>query len=154
MAITSRAQLRAELHCLSHDGLVVITAQQWFDPLAPALRPVSWIRLIRNGHVHQERRVAGADEQFGLQDFWVERALAIAPDRLEEDQMWAELAELTGTKQTECVRRDCAGAMPVAWPYCPMCGCDSRNVASGSLSGVRRNGYLFLDLRERPESTS
>jgi hypothetical protein len=154
MAITSRAQLRAELHCLSHDGQVVMTAQLWFDPQAPMSRPVSWIRLIRNGKIHQDSRVSGAAGQLELVEFWVERALVIAPARLEEDQMWSKLAELTGKKQTVCVRRDCAGQMPVGWWFCPVCGCDARNVASGSLSGVRRQGDLLLDLRVRPEHPS
>jgi hypothetical protein len=145
--IVSRAQLRAELHCLSYDGLVVITAQQWFDPAAPASRPVSWLRLVRNGRVHRDHRVTGVKRHFDLQDLWVERALAIAPARLEEDQMWVKLEELTGEKQTVCARR-CGGRMPVAWRVCPSCGSSAGRVAGGSLSGVRRRGELVLDLRK------
>lgn len=150
MAIVSRAGLRAELHCLSDDGLVVITAQQWFDPQAPAQRPVSWLRLVRNGKIHQDRRVTGAAAHEELQDFWIERAIATARARLEEEQMWERLGELAKIRQTECVRTDCDGRMPVAWWLCPVCGRDARRVASGSLSGARRRGELLLDLRKHP----
>lgn len=152
MAIVSRARLHAELHCLSTDGLVVITAQHWIDPQAPAGRPVSWLRLVRNGRIRTDRRVAGQQAHAELAEFWAERASVIAATQLDEDQMWKKLGELVSIKQTRCVRPDCAGRMPVAWWRCPECRRDARKVASGELSGVRRRPELLLDLRTRRET--
>lgn len=151
MGIVARAQLRAELHCLSDDGLVVITAQHWSDPQAPATRPVSWLRLVRNGRIRTDRQVSGLKGHRELAEFWAERASVIAATQLDEDQMWKKLAELTGISQTRCVRSDCAGRMPVAWWRCPECRCHARNVAAGSMSGVRHRD-LLLDLRTRRET--
>lgn len=150
MAIPSGTVLEAQLHCLSDDGLVVMTAQRWCDPKAPTDRPRSWLRSIRNGEVAAEHRFTGASQHQEMREFWVQLVDWFTPAGLTEDQMWAKLLELTGIQQTRCQGKDCAGAMPAGWPICPDCGRDSRRVAAGSLSGVHRRGIIVV--RQPPTS--
>jgi hypothetical protein len=144
MAIPAPAALRAQLHCLSHDGRAVLTAQQWYDRAAPAQRPRSWLRLVGNGRVIQDCRFTGERGHREMERFWADRVVDYEPTKLTEDQMWAKLWELARIEQTRCQRKDCAGGMPVAWWFCPGCGTDARKVAVGSLSGCRRRGDLTL----------
>lgn len=150
MQIPSRAVLAAQLHCLSKNAQVVITAQQWNDP-APvtAGRPRSWLRLVRNGREEQVLQFTGARAQREMARDWDRLAGLYTATSLDEGQMWAALRELTGIEQVQCSTvQKCPGLLPVAWPWCPECGRDQRNVAKGSLSGVRRRPDICLDLRK------
>lgn len=151
MAIPSRTVLVAELHCLSEDGLVVITAQRWSDRSAPAERPRTWLRLVRNGRPCDDRRFTGARSHREVEIIWGQLAERYAPTGLAEDQMWVKLQELTGVGQARCSGKDCTGRMPVGWQICPECDRSAGRVASGSLSGVRGRASLLLDLR-RPDT--
>jgi hypothetical protein len=144
MRVPTRAVLRAELHCLSDDGTVVLTVQRWTDPAAPADRPATWLRLVRNGRRREDREFTGADQHQQLEAFWATLVEEYARTALTEDQMWVKLRDLTGTVQAECASKDCAGRMPVAWPHCPVCRRDSRRVATGSLSGARGRGDIIV----------
>lgn len=143
MTIPVRATLLAELHCLSHDGQVVITAQRWADRTAAAERPRSWLRLVRNGRPIQARQFTGRRAHRELEVHWAKLIEMYAPTALAEDQMWARLLEITGIKQVKCAR-DCPGRMPVAWPVCRVCGRHARRVAGGAMTGSRRRPELFL----------
>jgi len=153
MAIPAHAALRAQLHCLSHDGLEVRTAQRWSDPAASADRPKSWLRLVSNGRVVQDSQVTGERGHREMERFWAGRAAAFEPTKLAEDQMWAKLRELARIEQTQCQRENCAGGgLPVAWWYCPECKADVRKVASGSLLWVNRRGIIVMQPARRPET--
>ncbi len=148
MSIPSRADLVGELHCLTEDRLVVITAQHWMDPQAPAGQPVAWLRLVRNGREWQSIRFGGARAQVELAEAWGQLRLRYAPTALTEDQMWVALGELAGVDRVQCSSASkCAGRLPVAWHFCPECGRDQRRVAQGSWSGVRGRPAILLDLR-------
>jgi len=134
---------------MSEDGAVVITAQRWTDPAAPASRPRSWARLVRHGRVAQDVPFTGAKAHTELDQFWAGLADRYEATAMTEDQMWDALRKRTGIEQVRCDRKDCAGALPVAWHCCPGCGADARRVAAGSLSGVRRYPPVLLDLRKR-----
>lgn len=138
MTILSSARLREELHCLTHDGKIVITAQRWTDPAAPEDRPRSWLRLVRNGRQRQVSRFTGAGAHAELDAFWAGLAERYEPTALTEDQMWVRLKEITGTIQSECARAGCEGRMPVAWEVCPECGRNARRVAGGAMTANRR----------------
>lgn len=147
-----KAVLLDQLHALSADGLTVSTAQRWTYPAAPAARPVSWASLVRNGTMQELSEFRGVAAQEQLEQNWRRLIEMYEPTRLTEDQMWSRLRELTGIEQSKCAGAGpCRGELPVAWPYCPACGRDQRNVSSGSLSGTRRRGLLILDLR-KPQS--
>jgi hypothetical protein len=150
MPIPPGALLRAELHCLSHDGAEVITAQRWSDPSAPARRPRSWLRLVRNGQVEQDVRFVGTAEHAEMIEFWAQREKAYAATRLDGPGMWIKLRELAGAEQVEC-GQGCPGRLPVAWPVCLDCGRDSRMPVAGTPHGVRRRPTLTLDLRKAPK---
>ncbi len=148
MRIPSRSVLAGQLHCLSEDGAVVITVQHWQDPQAPAERPVSWLRLVRNGRPRSAQQFAGMQGQASLHDRWRSLEGRYAATALTEDEMWRWLGKLARIQQAECASAaGCRGRLVVAWPFCPACGRDERRVASGSLSGVRRREVL-LDLRK------
>ncbi len=144
MAIPASAALREEIHYLSHDGRVVITGQRWYDPDAPAARPRSWVRLLRNGEVCRDQQVTGRRGHRDLETVWADRVADAAPTRLDEAQMWAKLDELAGIRQTECQRSGCHSKMPVGWWICALCGADARRVARGSLSGVQRRAAIVV----------
>lgn len=153
MAIPFGTVLVRELHCLTEDGRVVITAQHWRDPAAPADRPRSWLRLVRNGRPRDDQRFVGVDDGLELQEIWAYLTERYAPTGLSEDQMWAALRTLTGIEQAGCASKDCAGTMPTGSPICPECGRHAERVASGSLSGVRRGReFVLKPPRERPET--
>lgn len=143
MAVPVRAVLHQQMHCLTHDGLVVISAQWWRGPATLAGKPRSWLRLIRNGRVEQDCRFTGEREQVELAEFWAGRAERYAPTMLSEDEMRAKLAELAKIEPVRCQRRHCAAVLPVAWWHCPDCGSDVRRVAAGSLSGCRRRTLVL-----------
>lgn len=126
MPIPVHAALRAELHCLSHDGREVRTAQHWVDPQAPASRPRSWLRLVVNGRPTQDAGFAGGPAQRELAEFWSSRVTAFGPTALTEDQMWVKLLELAGIIQSRCSLEGCSGVLPVAWWFCPVCSRDVR----------------------------
>ena len=148
MGIPVRATLIGELHCLSEDGLVVITAQQWRDPAAPAERPLHWLRLIRNGKVRQTIQYGGPRRYGEMVAFWNGLAERYRPTRLDSNQMWSTLSRLTGIEQGQCASSSCNGRLPVGGGRCLACGRNERTVASGSLSGVRRRGALILNTRK------
>jgi hypothetical protein len=149
MPIPSRARLRAELHCLSHDGHEVRTAQHWVDPQAPADRPRSWLRLVINGRPAQDGGFFGVPGQAELENYWSSRVEAFAPTALTEDQMWGKLLELAGITRSACSAADgCPGVLPVGWWFCPECGRDARKVASGSMLWPRRRGVIVVDRRD------
>ncbi len=126
----------------------MITAQRWSDPQASADRPASWLRLIRNGRPRAAQRFSGRARQVVLEQTWAQLAERYAATALTEDEMWKWLRKLAKVEQVQCASvSKCAGRLPVAWHYCPMCGCDERKVARGSLSGVRRHEMLW-DLRK------
>jgi hypothetical protein len=156
MAIPGGARLRAQMHCLSHDGREVITAQQWFDPDAAEDRPRSWLRLLRNGQVVKDNQITGRAKHDELAEFWRAREVSFEPTKLTEDQMWVRLRELTGIEQTVCQAENCSIDMPVGWWICPLCGKDARRVAHGSLTGVRARGVIALPAAalRSPEQTS
>lgn len=133
MPIPSHAELRAELHCLAHDGLEVRTAQRWADPQAPADRPRNWLRLVVNGRSAQDVVFVGAPAFRELESFWASRVAAFAPTSLSEDRMWVKLLELAGIARMRCPR-GCPGVLPVAWWFCLACGRDVR--ASGPSFGA------------------
>lgn len=147
MGIPAGAQLLTQLHCLSHDGLVVMTAQRWVDPQAPADRPRSWVRLVRNGKVtpRKEHQITGLRSHQRLELEWAELAKRYQPTALTEDQMWAKLRELTGIEQEICSAKGCSGgAMPPGWSYCPVCGRNAQRVAAGSMSQAHRRGDIVM----------
>lgn len=150
MAIPTRVKLNDELHCLSHNGLIVITAQRWSDPQAEADRPRHWMRLVRNGRQCDVRQFTGPTAYRRLGQIWNQLAEQYQPTALTEDQMWAKLRELTGIEPTQCLRTGCAGQMPVAWTVCPQCGRDARKVASGSMSGAYRRGIIVTTAPPAP----
>ncbi len=148
MQIPARAVLAGQLHCLSDDGKVVITAQRWSDPAAAAERPRSWLRLIRNGRPRAAEQFGGRARHLVLEQRWSQLADRYAATALSEADMWAWLGKLAQVEQVQCSSASkCAGRLPVGWHYCPECGRDERNVASGSLSGARRRVVLW-DLRK------
>lgn len=143
MRIPSRAVLAAQMHCLSEDGQVVITAQRWTDPGPADGRPVTWLRLVRNGRERQVLRFLGVGAQLQVDGDWERWSGRYAQTALTEDQMWAKLRELVGVEQESCSSvSKCPGRLPVAWRWCPECGRDQRRVASGSLSGIRRRPVI------------
>jgi hypothetical protein len=152
MAIPARAELRAELHCVSHNGLAVLTAQHWSDTAAGPAR--SWLRLVSNGRVAQDCRFTGDHEHIELEQFWAERSALFAPTALTEDQMWVRLAGLTRIEQDRCQRKDCSGLLAVARWFCPICHCDIRRVARGSMSGAHRRGDIQMRPAQAPDPTS
>lgn len=131
MSISSRARLGAEMHCLSHDGLEVRTAQHWVDPDAPAGRPRSWLRLVLNGRPAQISQFTGARAHRELATYWASRVALFEPTRLTEDQMWSKLAEIGGIRPVACMAGHGSKVLPVAWPFCPVCGRDVRAVPAG-----------------------
>lgn len=148
MAVLLRAVLVGQLHCLSEDGLVVITGQRWSDPEAPADHPVSWLRLVRNGRPRQSLRFGGLAAQDDLARKWSEIAERFASTALTEIEMWEWLHKLAKVDQVACsAASKCAGRLPVAWDVCPECGRNQRNVARGSMSGARGR-EVFWDLRK------
>jgi hypothetical protein len=144
MPIPPTASLAGQMHCMSHDGKVVITAQRWTDPAAR--RPRSWLRLVRNGKAEQTVPFTGAAAHREMIDYWNGLAERYRPTELTEDQMWARLWDLAMIEQTECAATECAGRMPVAWKMCPTCG---RPASSGEPAAVRGRRPLMLDLRKR-----
>jgi hypothetical protein len=149
MPIPPTASLAEQLHCLSHDGTVVITAQRWTEPRRPTNRPRTWLRLVRNGRVMQDVPFTGQAAHLEMRMFWDRLIGQYEPTGLDEDQMWNGLRELTQIEQTECGAKDCVGRLPVAWWYCPLCRRDTRRVASGSLIAARGRGVITLDMRKR-----
>jgi hypothetical protein len=76
MGIPETAVLAAELHCLSEDGTQVITVQHWSDPDAPADRPLSWLRVLRNGQrVFRKGKLVPDTQYLGAR-----RAVALATE--------------------------------------------------------------------------
>jgi len=145
MRIPARAALRAEMHCLAHDGLQVLTVQQWHDGVSD-LR--SWLRLVRGGQVRQDTLFVGARGQQELAGHWVRLATHYAPTGLTEDQMWAKLLEQTGMEQDQCQHQGCSGRLPVARTVCPDCRRDIRNVARGSMTRAHGRGDIFMAPRK------
>lgn len=119
MGIPARAILHAELHCLSRDGRDVVTAQQWHDPAAPADRPKSWLRLVRNGRIRQDHQFIGKAAQREMNQFWSKCTENFRPTWLVEDQMWVNLRTLAGIEQARCP--GCSAGLPVARSTCPQC---------------------------------
>lgn len=153
MGIPARAALCAQLHCLSHNALWVLTAQHWSDPAAPVERPRSWLRLVRNGRVVQDLKFTGVNGRHELDLFWRRCAASYEPTSLSEDQMWVRLRELSGIQQAGCQRADCSGGgLPVAWWFCPRCGADARRVASGSMVAAHRRGDIRLPPARSPQT--
>ena len=149
MRIPRRAELAAQMHCLSEDRKVVITAQRWTDPSPADGRPSTWLRLVRNGTERQVLRFTGAGAQREVEGDWTRLRERYQHTALTEEQMWQALRELTGIEQAVCSTiQKCPGRLPVAWHWCPECGRDQRNVGRGSLSGVRRRPVIRLDLRK------
>lgn len=148
MGIPVRATLVAEMHCLSKDGLVVITAQQWRDPQAPAERPLHWLRLVRNGRVDQTVQFGGERRRTEMIDFWNGLAERYRPTSLDSNQMWSKLKDLTGIEQAQCAGAGkCQGLLPVGVERCPACGRNERRIGAGALSGVRRRGVIMMNAR-------
>jgi hypothetical protein len=152
MRIFSRAALRAELHCLSHDGAEVRTAQRWLDPRSTVERPRSWLRLVVNGRPVQDAEFVGVPAHGELGQFWTGRVAAFAPTVLTEAQMWDRLLELTGITRSGCASEDCAGILPVGWWFCLVCGRDARRVAAGSMLWPQRRGVIVVDRRDPPQT--
>jgi hypothetical protein len=149
MGMPSRARLVGELHCLSEDGAVVITAQRWVDPAAPAGRPRGWLRLVRNGRVQQLVQFSGPRRTEELVGYWGHFAERYRATALDSNQMWSRLRDLTGIEQAGCASKDCPGTLPVGGGRCLACGRNERNVAAGALSGVRRRELLW-NVRKTP----
>jgi hypothetical protein len=148
MGIPSRARLVGELHCLTEDGEVVITAQRWSDPEAPAERPCGWLRLVRNGRHWQTVQYCGARRSAELRERWSSLAERYRPTALGVNEMWSKLRQLTGIEQGNCLHSGCSGTIPVGGGRCLVCGRNERSVAAGELSGARRRGVLVLNLRK------
>jgi hypothetical protein len=129
MSISPRAVLRGELHCLSHDGLEVRTAQHWVDP--HAARPCGWLRLVVNGRPVQDNRFVGRAAQGELAAFWASRVALFEATALTEDRMWVVLAELAGIGKVTCSAGHRVRILPVAWPFCSACGRDVRAAPAG-----------------------
>lgn len=147
MGMPTCARLAGELHCLSEDGQVVITAQRWSDPRAPAERPCGWLRLVRNGQVWKTEQYAGVRRTAELLQRWRSLTDRYAATALDSNQMWSTLRELTGIEQSHCLHSSCSGRIPVGSSRCLVCGRNERSVAAGGLSGARRRGVLILNLR-------
>jgi len=144
----SRACLVGELHCLSEDGQVVITTQRWSNPDAPAERPCSWLRLVRNGRTWKTVQYCGARRSAELLDRWASLAERYRATALDTNEMWSRLKQLTGIEQGHCLHSSCSGTIPVGGGRCLVCRRNERNVAAGELSGARRRGVLILNLRK------
>jgi len=123
--------------------------QWWADPVAEPGRPCSWLRLIRNGQDHPKflHQFSGVVAQQRLAARWADLQREYEPTALTEERMWSKLRDLTGIEQEQCLGEGCAGGLPVSWNICPLCGRNTRNVSSGSRSGVNRRPAVFLDLR-------
>ncbi len=150
MSITSRAVLRAELHCVGV-GPDVRTAQHWVDPQAPASRPVSWLRLVINGRVAQDKVFTGPRRHRELEVFWAQRVKLFAPTALTEAEMWSMLSELAGVEEEFCLAGRCGAPLPVAWSVCLRCRRDVRKVASGSMLTPAKRGIIWVS-RRSPET--
>lgn len=152
MPIPRRAVLVEQIHCLSDDGAVVITAQRWSDPAATDLRPVTWLRLVRNGCVRAEHQFAGVQRAAEMERFWAGRVEDFAATALTDDQMWEKLRELAGIEQAVCGGTKCAGRLASGAAFCPVCGRSPARVAAGSMLTARGRGTIVLDLRGRREN--
>lgn len=147
MVVPSGARLHAQLHCLSANGRWVITVQRWDDPAAPADRPRSWLRLIRNGVVCEDRSFGGARRQRELEQVWAALAADYAATQLDDEQMWTKLRELAGAEPVWCQGGGCSTVLPVGRWICPSCGRDARRVAAGATLTARGRGVLVLRTR-------
>src|SRR5213076_1575753 len=126
--------------------------QRWADPDAPAGRPRSWLRLVRNGRRAQDLSFTGRAAQDELEVFWSGTESAFTPSALTQEQMWGKLLELAGITPARCPGGDCSGmVLPVAWWICPECGHDVRRVASGAMLTPRGRGVIVVDCR-RPSN--
>lgn len=135
MSIPRTARLDDELHCLSAEPVVVITAQRWTSDDGR-----SWLRVLRNGRPKMNRgrpvdvQFSGEKRTAELEAEWKRITEAFAPTRISAEQAWGRLPDLP----RQCQRGDrCAAQQILGWPICPGCGAHERHVAGGSMSGVR-----------------
>lgn len=150
MLIPSRARLCAELHCLSHDGHQVRTAQHWMDPQSPPGRPRSWLRLVVNGRTVQSAGFFGVPAQARLENFWSSRVAAFAPTALTDDQMWEKLLELARITPMLCGLNGCPGILPVGWSFCLECGRDVHAAGYGGVVAMASKPVIVVDRRRSP----
>lgn len=122
-----------------------------WEATPPAEDTRSWVRLVCNGRVAQNKQFVGSAAHQRLSELWSHQRDLFAPTALDEDQMWAKLHEVADKTPINCPAAGCGVILPVAWNVCPAPGCRRSvgRVSSGSLSGVRLNP-LYLGRSDAP----
>jgi hypothetical protein len=137
MSRTHEWALANEIHGLSYNGQVVITAQHWRRSDGRAA-----IVTVHNGRI-AVRPEYGTDAE-------AVKAMAEAHAKLAEVQMTTAAAEakltalVPGWTRTPCLREECGGKLAIGEYRCADCGRAPGRVAAGLLAAAGRRGAIHL----------